>query len=177
MSRSLGVSLGFVILEVSAARLSISSKVFEEFMAVRTIPISRYSEYKSVWESTTTLMYRPPEMCDPYKLFKVDEKVDIWMLGCVLFTMAFFKHPFQECMELAIINANFTFPSNSNYSKKLENLIRNLLTPNPDYRQNIFALLGQLENYHNLSSIELNVTYHYKKINIARGKRVIRRAN
>ena len=28
-------------------------------------------------------MYRPPEMCDLYKGYYVNTKVDIWMLGCV----------------------------------------------------------------------------------------------
>ena len=28
-------------------------------------------------------MYRPPEMCDLYKGYFVNTKIDIWMLGCV----------------------------------------------------------------------------------------------
>lgn len=40
-------------------------------------------------------MYRPPEMCDVLLGHKVNEKVDVWMLGCVLYTMAFLFHPFE----------------------------------------------------------------------------------
>lgn len=39
-------------------------------------------------------MYRPPEIVDPYLKYKVDTKVDLWMTGCVLYTMAYFVHPF-----------------------------------------------------------------------------------
>ena len=55
-------------------------------------------------------MYRPPEMCDIFSGYKVDTKVDIWMLGCVLYTLCFYKHPFQECSKLSIVNASYTVP-------------------------------------------------------------------
>lgn len=53
-----------------------------------------YQKYEEQFEQNTTMMYRPPEMCDPYLNYKVDCKVDIWMLGCILYTLIFFKHPF-----------------------------------------------------------------------------------
>jgi serine/threonine protein kinase len=56
-------------------------------------------------------MYRPPEMTDIYQRYKVDEKVDIWMLGCVLYTMCFYVHPFQDASKLAIVQASFKIPS------------------------------------------------------------------
>jgi AP2-associated kinase len=39
------------------------------------------------YEKYTTFMYRPPEMIDKYKGWKVGVKADIWMLGCVLFAL------------------------------------------------------------------------------------------
>ena len=47
-----------------------------------------------VFEKQTTLTYRPPEMIDEYLKYKVDLKADIWMLGCVLYTICFARHPF-----------------------------------------------------------------------------------
>jgi AP2-associated kinase len=41
-------------------------------------------------------MYRPPEMFDKYLKMDVDLKADIWMLGCILFTLCFGKQPFQD---------------------------------------------------------------------------------
>jgi AP2-associated kinase len=64
-------------------------------------------------------MYRPPEMCDPYKYYQICTKVDIWMLGCVLYTIMFFKHPFVTSSKVSILNAKFHWPDNVQYSKKL----------------------------------------------------------
>lgn len=46
------------------------------------------------FEALTTMMYRPPEMIDHYLKYRVDTQADIWMLGCVLFSMCFGFHPF-----------------------------------------------------------------------------------
>ena len=35
-------------------------------------------------------MYRPPEMCDLYLGYEVNEKVDIWMLGKLLKANAYY---------------------------------------------------------------------------------------
>jgi hypothetical protein len=49
-------------------------------------------------------------MIDLYLKYEVNEKVDIWMLGCVLYVMNFYIHPFQDSGKLAIINAQYRFP-------------------------------------------------------------------
>lgn len=46
------------------------------------------------FEKYTTMMYRPPEMIDKYAKLSVDTQADVWMLGCVAFTLCFFYHPF-----------------------------------------------------------------------------------
>lgn len=79
-------------------------------------------------------MYRPPELCDFYLGYRVNSQVDMWMLGCVLFTLMFFKHPFKESTKLSITNAFYFWPEPSPYGPKLENLVRNLLTPDPSQR-------------------------------------------
>ena len=38
-------------------------------------------KYEEIFETQTTLMYRPPEMCDIYLEYKIDQKVDVWMVG------------------------------------------------------------------------------------------------
>jgi len=84
------------------------------------------------FEKYTTLMYRPPEMLDEYLKFKVDLQVDMWMLGCVLYILAFGKHPFQDAQKLGIINGSYIFPSDDEsderISEKMRDLIRLLLT-------------------------------------------------
>jgi serine/threonine protein kinase len=57
-------------------------------------------------ESTTTAMYRAPEMVDLYQRLPISEKVDVWALGCILYTMAFCAHPFPDGSQLAILSAS-----------------------------------------------------------------------
>ncbi|EGR34716.1 protein kinase domain protein [Ichthyophthirius multifiliis] len=121
-----------------------------------TIPQHQYDNYEDLFSKTTTLMYRPPEMCEPSRQYLVNQKVDIWMLGCVLYTIAFYTHPFVESQKMAIIDATFRFPQNSKYSEKLHDLIRHMLTPDPKYRPDINNIIQICENYDNMSQINLN---------------------
>ncbi len=76
----------------------------------------------------TTAMYRAPEMVDLFSKAFVNEKVDVWALGCILFTIAFFEHPFQTAGNLGIINGKYDVPDDNRFSKYLTVLIRKLLT-------------------------------------------------
>ena len=102
-------------------------------------------------------MYRPPEMCDPYSKYIVNHKADIWMLGCILYTIMFKKHPFLEAQKLAIINAYYNFPEIHQFSDKILDLIRLMLTPDPSNRPDINFVLNILENWSSITSIELPV--------------------
>lgn len=102
-------------------------------------------------------MYRPPEMLDLYLGHRVDEKVDIWMLGCVVYTMNYYVHPFQEVGKLAIINANFRFLEVTRVSEKMRDFIRHLLTPDPGFRPGIKEVIAILEGWDREDGIQLNV--------------------
>ena len=47
------------------------------------------------FEKYTTFMYRPPEMIDIYSKLKVDTKVDLWMLGVLIYILNYCKDPFD----------------------------------------------------------------------------------
>jgi hypothetical protein len=55
------------------------------------------------------------------------------------------------------VNASFQIPEKSNYSEKMHDLIRLLLTPNPVLRPDIGKVISILELYDSLPNIELNV--------------------
>mmetsp|Transcript_17788 Transcript_17788/g.29455 ORF Transcript_17788/g.29455 Transcript_17788/m.29455 type:complete len:758 (-) Transcript_17788:78-2351(-) len=93
----------------------------------------------------STMMYRAPEMCDMYRKDLINEKVDIWALGCVLYTMVFFKHPFQDAGPLAIINAKFNIPEVCPHPEYINDLIRFLLTQDPATRPDIYAVIDRVE--------------------------------
>ena len=102
------------------------------------------------FEKHSTLYYRAPEMCDRYGEYPVSEKVDIWALGCVLYTMVFKEQPFMNAQKLEIINGNYNFPKDEQklYTEKFLDLIRVMLTPNPNNRPNILQIM-EWTNYWN----------------------------
>lgn len=56
------------------------------------------------------------------------------MLGCIGFTLMYFRHPFYNSSKIGIIHVSIFWPESPVYTNKLINLIRNLLTPNPNLR-------------------------------------------
>lgn len=52
-------------------------------------------------------------MTDLYLKYEINEKVDIWMLGCILYTMCFYNPPFQESSKLAIVEASYIIPKDN----------------------------------------------------------------
>merc|ERR1719460_801999 len=88
-------------------------------------------------ERYTTMMYRPPEMIDFYQQFEISEKVDIWMLGCILFTLMLCRHPFQDESTLAISNARYDLPNEKVYSDKIQDLTHWCLARDPRDRPSI----------------------------------------
>lgn len=111
------------------------------------------------FERFTTLMYRPPEMIDQFFKYPVNEKVDIWMLGCVAFSLCYFTHPFQDAQKLGIVNAFYHFPEDpkQRISEKLKDLIRLMLTPDPRLRPSIKEIVNILDNWDKIETIKLNV--------------------
>lgn len=76
----------------------------------------------------STQMYRAPEMVDLYTKQLINEKVDIWALGCILYSMVYLLHPFQDNGKLAILNGA-SYPKNGPpFSKYAKSLIKYLLT-------------------------------------------------
>lgn len=101
-------------------------------------------------------MYRPPEIVDPFKKFKVSKQVDIWMLGCVLYTLVYFTHPFIDASKAGISDAAFRL-NKEKCSEKINDLIRNMLTPNPENRVTVDQILLIISNWNTYTQIPLNV--------------------
>ena len=58
-------------------------------------------------ERNTTPCYRAPEMVDFYRGQVIDQKSDIWALGCLLFKMCTFKDAFPDGAKLQILNGKY----------------------------------------------------------------------
>mmetsp|Transcript_78425 Transcript_78425/g.229944 ORF Transcript_78425/g.229944 Transcript_78425/m.229944 type:complete len:715 (-) Transcript_78425:101-2245(-) len=105
-------------------------------------------------DKTVTMLYRPPEMADVQlnfqKGYTISEQCDVWMLGCILYTLAFYRHPFQDnATVLSISNAKYFIPDDHPMakSKKLCGLIHWLLAAHPSDRPSSPQLAEVLRNF------------------------------
>jgi len=92
-------------------------------------------------DKTVTMLYRPPEMADIEMNYRqgyaIGTAVDVWMLGCILYTLAFYRHPFQDnAFAMAIWNAKYYIPQDHPMarSQKLVALIHWMLAADPKDR-------------------------------------------
>nr|CAN60313.1 hypothetical protein VITISV_036304 [Vitis vinifera] len=85
----------------------------------------------------TTPAYRAPEMWDLLRRELINEKVDIWALGCLLFRICYFKSAFDGESKLQILNGNYRIPELPKYSSNVTDLIRDMLQASPDNRPDI----------------------------------------
>lgn len=93
----------------------------------------------------STLMYRAPEMVDMYRNQEVGVKVDVWSLGCILYSLCFREHPFAEESSLQILNAAYTIPADSPYLPRMHKLIAALLQPDPAVRPHAKDVLAAVQ--------------------------------
>ncbi|CAM6022436.1 unnamed protein product [Sphagnum balticum] len=88
----------------------------------------------------TTPAYRAPEMWDLYQRELINEKVDIWALGCLLYRIAYLKLAFDGESKLQILNGNYRIPDAPRYSSAITDLIRDMLIASPEARPDIMQV-------------------------------------
>ena len=97
----------------------------------------------------TTLAYRAPEMVDLFQKKLINEKVDVWSLGCLLYMLCFNRTPFEDysgqVSRMGILSGRYTIPLHHRYSKGLIALIVRCLEPDPDTRPSSFQVLHDLD--------------------------------
>ncbi|XP_012227972.1 serine/threonine-protein kinase 16 isoform X1 [Linepithema humile] len=98
-----------------------------------------------------SMPYRAPELFNVESYCMVDERTDIWSLGCILYALCYFKSPFDTVYErgdsvaLAVMSAHITFPEDTPYNEDMQNLILSMLKVNPMERPYIYSVI---ENVH-----------------------------
>ncbi|KAF7726665.1 hypothetical protein EC973_008539 [Apophysomyces ossiformis] len=100
----------------------------------------------------STMSYRAPELYDVQTGTTLDEKVDIWSLGCTLYAAAYGQSPFEAninevggSLALAILNGQYKFPAEDPYTEGFRECIKSMLTVNPQQRPDIHAVIASLD--------------------------------
>ena len=96
--------------------------------------------------------YRAPELFDVASQCVVDERTDVWSLGCVLYFMMYGCSPFERVLEeaggslaLAVINGNLSFPAPDERPKELRAVLQLCLNTDPQTRPFLDDVLRQVE--------------------------------
>lgn len=101
-------------------------------LSLASLDACQVQEFRAEIERQTTPMYRPPELADTFSCENVSEKVDIWMLGCLVYMLMFNSHPFpSKEPNLAIINLRFEIPGEPVFHESLSHLLCWLLAFRP----------------------------------------------
>ncbi|DAA32411.1 serine/threonine-protein kinase 16 isoform X1 [Bos indicus] len=97
-----------------------------------------------------TISYRAPELFSVQSHCVIDERTDVWSLGCVLYAMMFGEGPYDmvfqkgDSVALAVQN-QLSIPQSPRYSSALRQLLTSMMTVDPQQRPHIPLLLSQLE--------------------------------
>ncbi|KAL7728282.1 hypothetical protein ACLKA6_007388 [Drosophila palustris] len=100
-------------------------------------------------EERSSIVYRAPELFTVKTYCTIDERTDIWSLGCVLFAMCYFNSPFDPIYErgdsvaLAVLSGNVNIPEDSIYTEDMHDLIRYMLRIDPMERPFIYSIIEQ----------------------------------
>ena len=122
-------------------------------MARARVKVNGASEAQKIQDIAAercSMPYRAPELWNVESYCVIDERTDVWSLGCLLYAMCFFKSPFDAVYErgdsvaLAVLSGNINFPENSPFSEDMHELILYMLRVNPMERPYIFSVIEKV---------------------------------
>jgi len=97
-----------------------------------------------------SMCYRPPELFQVDSNCDIDERTDIWSLGCLLYAMMYFHSPYDAVYErgdsvaLAVQAGKINFEG-SDFSKDLEQLVIEMTNVDINFRINIESVMEKVE--------------------------------
>ncbi|MES1902160.1 MAG: hypothetical protein MHPSP_000644, partial [Paramarteilia canceri] len=98
-----------IINSIGVAKLcDFGSATFFQSFDLKIINQADKSKIQTNFFQTTTAIYRAPEIIDIFTAEKLNQKLDIWAFGCVLYCLVFNFHPFYNKSVSAILNANYS---------------------------------------------------------------------
>ncbi|OWZ58603.1 serine/threonine kinase 16 [Cryptococcus neoformans c45] len=95
----------------------------------------------------SSMPYRAPELFDVKTGKTLDEKCDIWSLGCTLYAVAYGHSPFEvdgQSIAMAVGSGRYRHPTG--YSQDFVQLIDSMLIVDPEHRPDIQKVIEMTEN-------------------------------
>lgn len=98
-----------------------------------------------------TMPYRAPELFNVSSQCEIDERTDVWSLGCLLFALCFLRGPFDDAYQkgdslaLAANAGIIPFPDSHPFSSGLINLIRRLMQVDAEQRPFINQIISAIK--------------------------------
>lgn len=105
---------------------------------------------------TCTAVYRAPELFEVASECHIDERTDVWSLGCLLYAMAFGDSPFDGSA-LSALSGKVRFPRTHAYSENFCELIMFILNVDHTKRPFIDDILSRLPVSETSTSVTLTV--------------------
>lgn len=120
------------------------------------VPINSRREavaHQDLAAERSSMPYRAPELFDVKTDVVLDEKVDVWSLGCTLYAMAYLHSPFETpstveqggSLALAVTNGAYKFPANDQYTDATREIVRRCLVTDPIARADIDEVIRLAE--------------------------------
>ncbi|KAK9471931.1 kinase-like domain-containing protein [Dipodascopsis tothii] len=113
---------------------------------------SQALEIQDVAAEHCTMPYRAPELFDVKTDTTLDEKVDIWSLGCTFFALMYNASPFEletadmgASLSLAVTSGRYRFPDSPLYSEATKDIVRGCLVVEPTARADIEDVIMRVE--------------------------------
>eukprot|EP01103_Thecamoeba_quadrilineata_P011461 TRINITY_DN2740_c0_g1_i3.p1 TRINITY_DN2740_c0_g1~~TRINITY_DN2740_c0_g1_i3.p1 ORF type:complete len:204 (-),score=29.41 TRINITY_DN2740_c0_g1_i3:95-706(-) len=101
---------------------------------------------------TCSPLYRAPELFEVETGSVIDERTDVWSLGCLLYYMVFSKSPFDHVVEtggsvkLAALSGQVHYPP-TRFSEELVNFIKKMIEPVQFARPFVSDLLLEMQRF------------------------------
>jgi len=125
---------------------------------VRTMKEAQYLQDTAAERCSMT--YRPPELFQVNSNCDIDERTDIWSLGCLLYAMMFYESPFDSVYEkgdsvaLAVQGNSINFPSGHSYSQSLLDLVNMMTNQDFTFRPRIDSVISKVEEEMNKDPVK-----------------------
>lgn len=79
-------------------------------------------------------------MVDLYQRKLINQKADVWAMGCLLYKLVFFDDAFGEGGAMAVLGGKYKTPKCAAFTQNVSQLLTHMLEVDPDKRVNIFQV-------------------------------------